>query len=249
MSVAQTIEIAALIFVAALVYSSVGHAGASGYLAVMALFALPQTVMRPTALVLNILVAAIGTFQFFRAGHFRWSLFWPFAIGSIPLAFIGGRIRLDDATYNRVLGAALWFAAYRIARGSRADAGDKARRPMSLPFAVAIGPAVGLVSGLVGVGGGIFLSPVILLMGWAGMRQTAATSAAFILVNSIAGLAGQYAAAAKVPTAAIPWAIAAVVGGLLGSSLGSRRLPVRGLRMLLATVLAVAGGNLALRKS
>lgn len=187
-----------LIFAAGMLYSSVGHAGASGYLAVMALFGLAPDVMKPTALVLNILVATIATVQFYRAGHFSWKTFWPFAISSIPFAFIGGAMSLPGQLYKQIVGLVLLFAAYHFFR-RRQSATVNATRPMSIPGAIFAGAGIGLLSGTVGVGGGIFLTPLILFMGWAGTKQTAAVSAAFILMNSISGLAGCLDFQFKVP--------------------------------------------------
>jgi len=233
-----------LIFLAALLYSVVGHAGASGYLAVMSLLGTAPAVMRPTALLLNVAVAAIGTVQFARAGYFRWSLFWPFALGSIPAAYIGGHITLPGSTYRVVVGVALLLSAVRFVVTLRAP--DEVKRSISLPLALVIGAALGFLAGLTGVGGGIFLSPVLLLAGWAALRTTAATSVAFILANSVAGLLAKPAALAMVRDIAPIWAIAAVIGGLIGSHLGSRRLPSPALRGALAAVLVAAGLKLVL---
>lgn len=230
---------AALIFIAALLYSAVGHAGASGYLAAMAFLGTPPDTMRPTALLLNLLVATIGTIQFARAGYFRWSLFWPFALGSIPAAYLGGHLSLPGTAYRIVVGVVLVLSAARFIVTWRAP--DRARNSVPAPVALLIGAVLGLLAGLTGVGGGIFLSPVLLLAGWADLRTTAATSVTFILVNSAAGLLGQRAALSAVGDVAPAWAAAAVLGGLLGSWLGSRRLPNTGLRIVLAAVLAVAG--------
>lgn len=233
-----------LIFLTALLYSAVGHAGASGYLAVMSLLAMAPAAMRPIALSLNLVVALIGTVQFARAGHFRWSLFWPFALSSIPAAYLGGRIALPGAAYRIIVGVVLLLSALRFIITLRAP--DDAKRTVPLPLALLIGAALGLLAGLTGVGGGIFLSPVLLLAGWANLRTTAATSVTFILVNSAAGLIAQRAALAAVANVAPMWALAAVAGGLLGSHLGSRRLPSSALRATLAAVLVAAGLKLVL---
>ena len=182
----------ALILIVGFMYSSVGHAGASGYLAVMALMGIAPDVMKPTALILNILVAMIGTAQFMRAGHFDWKLFWPFAAASVPLAFLGGMIKLPPEYYKPFIGLVLLFSAWRIAAVAMRS---KTRveppvREVSMPIALNAGAVLGFVSGLTGVGGGIFLSPLLLLFRWAAPKKTAAVSAAFILVNSISGIAG-----------------------------------------------------------
>jgi uncharacterized membrane protein YfcA len=226
-------------FVAAALYSSVGHGGASAYLAVMALAGIAPAVMRPTALVLNLFVAGIAAVQFARAGHFSWKLFWPFAAGSIPAAFVGGTIHLPDALYRQILGGVLLFAAVRLAFEPRG--GTRTRAPMPVAAAVLVGVGVGLLSGLTGVGGGIFLSPILLVGGFAEPKPTAAVSAAFIWVNSVAGLAGHPASLALIPTSAAGWGVAAVAGGLLGATFSSRRLAGLTVKRLLAVVLLVAG--------
>jgi uncharacterized membrane protein YfcA len=232
-------------FLGAVLYTSVGHAGASAYLALMALFGLSPAVMRPTALVLNLLVAAISSVQFARAGYFRWRLFWPFAAASIPLAYLGGRLTLPAPVYKQLLGFVLLFAAYRLFLPPRPGQGSEVRR-MPFPLAVAIGGAIGLLSGLTGVGGGIFLSPILLVGHFAPPRETAAVSGAFIWVNSLAGLLGRLTSVSSLPPALPFWAIAAVVGGLVGAHYGSRRLPGATLRRLLAVVLVVAAFKLVL---
>ena len=238
---ADLLGLCALVFVAAVLYSMVGHAGASGYLAAMALYSVAPAVMKPTALTLNILVAAVGTVQFVRAGRFTWSLFWPFALGSVPLAFLGGSLGLPIPLYKRLLALVLLYAAYRLFRA--APAGGEPR-PARLPVAVGSGAAIGFLSGLTGVGGGIFLSPLMLIMGWADARRTAAVSVAFILVNSLAGLLGHLSSVRHLPREIGILAGVALVGGLLGSTLGSRRLPNPVLRRLLAVVLVVAAAKL-----
>ncbi len=231
-----------LIFAAGLLYSSVGHAGASGYLAAMALFGLAPQVMKPAALVLNILVATIAAVQFYRVGSFSWSIFWPFALSSIPFAFIGGALSLPGSTYKQVVGIVLLFAAYRLFR-YRQSAITDITKPVPVPAAVLFGAGIGLLSGAVGVGGGIFLSPLLLFMGWAGTKQTAGVSAMFILVNSIAGMAGHLASVKYLPDDIETMAFAAVAGGAIGSHLGSRRFANATLYQLLAVVLVIAGAK------
>lgn len=235
-----------LIFAAALLYSSVGHAGASGYLAAMALCGVAPAVMKPSALVLNVLVATIATVQFYRAGRFSFSLFWPFALASVPLAFVGGALTLPGTYYKPAVGLVLLFAAYRLLRVPQEVDEKPETKPLPLPSALVSGAGIGLLSGLTGTGGGIFLSPLLLFMGWAETRESAGVSAAFILVNSIAGLAGLMTGLAVLPQAVPLWAVAAVAGGLIGSGLGSRYLKSHVLRRLLAGVLVVAGAKLIL---
>ena len=234
--------LAGLIFAAALLYSSVGHAGASGYLAAMALFGLAPDTMKPTALVLNILVASLTTVGFYRAGCFSWPLLWPFALGSIPAAFLGGALHLPTNIYKPLVGIVLWVGAARLAwPGNKEPAKPK---PVPITPGVVWGVGIGLLSGLTGTGGGIFLSPLLLFAGWAETRQTGGVSAAFILVNSLAGLAGRFTTMDKLPSALPVWALAAFTGGLIGASLGSRRLAPLRFRQLLALVLVIAGAKL-----
>lgn len=239
---AESLVAPLLLAIAALAYSAVGHGGASGYLAVMALLGTAPATMRPTALVLNLVVASIGTVQFARAGHFRWNLLWPFAVTSIPAAYLGGRLTLADTSYRAVVGVVLVISALRFLWTLKGPDG-KTTTP-SRPIALGAGALLGFLAGLTGVGGGIFLSPLLLFMGWADLRVTAATSAAFILVNSAAGLLGQLPISGLLPAALPLWIAAVIVGGGLGASMGSRRLPVPALRAVLALVLLVAGVKL-----
>ncbi len=230
------------IFAAALLYSSVGHGGASGYLAAMAFFSVAPESMRPAALVLNILVATIGTFRFYRAGCFSWSLFWPFASVSVPCAFLGGALTLPSSLYKQVVGAVLLFAAYRLLRKPLSESS----RAVPVWMALVCGGAIGLLSGLIGVGGGIFLSPLLILMGWADTKTTAGVSVAFILVNSIAGIIGLLSQGAQLPAQLPYWTAAVICGGLIGSELGSKRLASPTLRRLMALVLVIAAIKLLL---
>jgi len=240
MNTSDIVFLSALIFVAALLYSSVGHGGASGYLAAMALFGLAPAVMKPTALSLNIFVAAIATIRFHRAKCFSWSIFFPFAVTSIPLAFLGGALSLPNPVYRQIVGIVLLFAAFQLFRYTQRATKITAK---AIPFfrAVLLGAGIGLLSGLTGVGGGIFLSPLLLFTGWADARQTAGVSAAFILVNSTAGILGHLSGVKSLPDAIPFLACAAVLGGIIGSGLGSRQFSNMTIRRLLALVLVVAG--------
>jgi hypothetical protein len=234
----------ALIFAAAVLYSSVGHGGASGYLAAMALIGMAPAAMRPTALILNVLVASIAVFRFARAGNFAWAAFWPFAIASVPAAFLGGWLSLPTALFKQAVGAVLLIAAIDLFRSAgRAAAGEASQpaRPVPPAAGFAIGAGIGLLSGLTGTGGGIFLSPVLLFAGWVTMRGSAGVAAAFILCNSIAGLAGTSLASGGLPDGLPVLIVAAGVGGLIGSHVGARILPVAFLRRVLALVLVIAG--------
>ena len=232
-----------VIFAAAVLYSSVGHAGASGYLAAMALFGVAPEVMKPTALTLNIAVAIITTARFYRAGYFSGSLSWPFIVASVPLAFAGGAVTLPGSLYRALVGLILLFAAYRLFWYREEE---RERRRPRLVTALLWGTALGFVSGLTGVGGGIFLSPLLLFMGWANFREAAGASAVFILLNSAAGLAGHLSSVQSLPPAVLVWAVAAVLGGLVGSEMGVRRMAEVTLRRLLGVVLVIAGVKLIL---
>jgi uncharacterized membrane protein YfcA len=239
------LALTALIFIAALLYSSVGHAGASGYLAAMALFGLAPEAMRPAALSLNILVASIATFRYARAGQSDWRLLWPFAVTSVPAAFLAGAVSLPPHIYKPLVAVVLAVSAVQFIRtAAQARASDALTKPPHLAIALAAGAGLGLLAGLTGTGGGIFLSPLILLMGWADTRRTSGVAAAFILVNSISGLLGTTISIGALPSALPFWAVAAAVGGLIGTQLGTRHLPIPGLRLALAAVLFVAAAKL-----
>jgi uncharacterized protein len=225
------------IAVAATLYASVGHGGASGYLAAMALFGVSAAIMKPAALAMNIVVAGLVFVRLWRAGFFNAALFWPFALGSMPLAYLGGAIHLHDRAYQYLVGATLLVAAWRLILTTHEP---PTRAMPRLGVALPVGAGLGFVSGLSGVGGGIFLSPLLLFLRWANMRTTAAVSAAFILVNSIAALAGLFSTSVTLPRG-LPWMMLTALGGaLVGSELAVRRLaPVR-LRQLLGVVLIIA---------
>jgi len=241
---ANDLILAVMLALTALLYSSVGHAGASGYLAAMALFDMAPAQMKPTALVLNAVVSATATWNFWRAGWFRWRLFWPFAVASIPFAYLGGAITLPDVYYRPLVGAVLAYSAVRLLMNPTPAQTDP--KPPTVPLAVAAGAILGLLSGLTGVGGGIFLSPLIVLAGWGTVREASGVAAPFILVNSLAGLLGRGLSAAGLPAAVPFWLAAVFVGGAIGSWLGARRLPLLSIRRLLAIVLLLAGGKMLL---
>ena len=239
----------AIFFCAAILYSSVGHAGASAYLAAMGLLGVAPDVARPTALSLNIVVATFVTYRFWRRGHLAWRSLVPFLIGSVPLAFIGGTVPLSGALYKQLVGAVLLVAAaqlFRTARrASQLDTGHAAPRVPTVP-AIAIGGAIGLLSGLTGTGGGIFLSPVLLIAGWAETRAASGMAAGFILANSIAGLLGNLARLAALPPSLPIWLVAVVIGAVIGSEFGSRQGRTLQLRTALSIVLVIAGLKLIL---
>ena len=230
--------LSAAIFTVAVLYSSVGHAGASGYIAVMSLASLAPEIIKPTALALNILVASIASWHFMRAGHFAWRTFWPFALLAVPLAFVGGHVTLPAQAFKLLLGAVLLFSAARFAMASR---DDTLRNQPPLVPALASGAVIGLLSGLTGTGGGIFLTPLLLHMRWAQAKQAAAVSALFILLNSSAGLAGNFASTRQLPDYLVPLLASAAVGGFIGAYLGSRHFAPAWIKRFLAAVLLIAG--------
>ncbi len=231
------------IFIVAFLYSSVGHAGASGYIAVMSLFGLSPVMIKPIALVLNILVACITSWQFWRSGYFSWRLFWPFALFAIPFAFLGGYVNLPTQMFKVILGIILLFSATRFLMRSQSEA--VVQEPKR-SIALVSGAGLGLLAGLTGTGGGIFLTPLLLFNQWATVKSAAAVSAVFILVNSIAGLLGNLSSSRSVPSFTIVFAISAIMGGTLGSFLGSHRFDPVLIKRLLACVLTIAGLKLIL---
>ena len=210
-----------LVLAAALLYSSGGHAGASAYLAIMALFSVAPAMMRPTALVMNIAVASIGSARFVRARAVPWHLLGPLCLGSIPAAFVGGRMKVAPGTYVLVLGVVLLAAAFFLWLRPKSAV---TRESPPRGWLVAIGCVLGFVAGLTGIGGGIFLSPLLILTGWEEPRRTSGAAAVFILVNSVLGLLGQISSVLRVPPQAALLAITAICGGLVGSWLGVHRL-------------------------
>lgn len=234
--------LAPLLLVAAL-YGAVGHGGASGYLAVMALAGVAPAVMKPTALTLNLTVSLIGTVLFFRAGHFAWRLFWPFAATSIPFAFLGGRLDVPTHVFKILLALALGFAALRLLLP--APKTDELRAP-PLAWVLVAGAVMGLASGLIGVGGGIFLTPLLLFMRWSNTKTAAAVSAPFIFVNSAAGLAGHAASLHRLTTDWPLLAVIVIAGGYLGARWGSSNARVAQLRPVLAAVLGIASLKLVI---
>ena len=230
--------------VVAFMYAAVGHGGASGYLAMMALFNFAPEVMKPTALLLNIFVSAISFYHYWRTGHFNKKLFISFAITSIPLAFIGGMIEIDASVYKKILGVLLVFAILKMLNVFGKECDEV--KTVKIWQGMFIGGAIGFFSGLIGIGGGIILSPVILLMHWGRMKEAAAVSALFIWVNSASGMIGQLSSGIHVEPQAFILVGIAILGGFLGAYLGSKKFDNTFLRYLLAFVLAIACAKLFL---
>lgn len=228
----------ALLFVVAFLYASVGHGGASGYLALMALFSVTPAVMKPTALLLNLFVSLTSFVQFYRGGHFRWRVFWPFALASVPAAYLGGLVVIDGDVYKKILGVLLLLPVIRFFFFANTQAEEKEQNSVAL--SLLIGGAIGLLSGLIGIGGGILLSPVLLLLKWTDQKQTAAISALFIFVNSVAGLTGQMKNGVQFTTDMLLFVALAFAGGLCGAYFGALRFRQTVLKNVLATVLLLA---------
>jgi hypothetical protein len=240
--------LAGLIFAVSVLYASVGQAGGSGYLAVMAFTGTAPEVMRPTALLLNVLVSSVATVRFHRAGLLDRTILWPLLLGSVPLALVGGALHLPRSIYNPLVGAVLLLSAIPLVRSRKIADQASQDRLAGVPVLSGLlaGAGIGLLAGLTGTGGGIFLSPLLLVLGWASARQAAATSTAFILVNSLAALTSNITTIGSLPETLPIWAAAVLIGGLLGGELGSRWLSTKVLLRLLALVLMAAGLKLLL---
>jgi hypothetical protein len=238
------LTLAPAVFLIAALYATIGHGGASGYIAAMVWVGVAPVVLKPTALSLNLLVSVVGTLCFLRAGHFRWHLFWPFALTSVPASFLGGYVSLPLHAYKVLLGVLLFVSAYRLLPGSSKPA--EITSPPRVPVALGAGTLIGVASGLTGVGGGIFLSPLLVLMGWARAKEASAVSAPFILVNSAAGLFGFLCRHQGVHEPSLALLAAALVGGVAGSYLGCYRLPRAVIVRTLSLVLFTAGAKMVL---
>lgn len=234
--------LALLIAVGAALYSSVGHAGASAYIALMALFGVPAATMRPTALTLNVIVASLASARYLRAGLFRWRVLWPFLVTAVPMAFVGGAIILPSDIYRPLVGIVLWLSALRLLWPVQLRAETEHRDP-PIVLGLLAGAVIGLLSGLTGTGGGIFLSPILLFMRWSPVKPASGVAAVFILANSIAGLAGNLSAVQNLPAQLPLYAGAALAGGILGTTLGIR-LNAAILTRALGVVLVIAGAKM-----
>lgn len=223
-------------------YASVGHGGASGYLALMALFSFASEIMKPTALLLNLFVAAIAFYYYYKEGYFNKKMFLSFAIASIPMAFIGGMIEIDASVYKKILGVLLIFAILKMLNVFGKES-NKIKK-VKLWQGILIGGAIGFFSGLIGIGGGIILTPIILLLHWGKMKEAAAVSALFIWVNSASGLVGQLSSGVTLSKQSFGLVAIALIGGAFGGYLGSKKINNQNLRYLLAFVLVIASVKL-----
>ena len=231
--------LAAGMFCGAVLYSSVGHAGASAYIALMALFGIAPAVMRPTALALNVLVATLASARYLRAGLFRWRIVWPFMIGAVPFAFVGGAVQIPGAYYRPIVGVVLLLSGARLLWPAELSTN---REPADPPILIGIlfGAAIGFLAGLTGTGGGIFLSPLLLFAGWSSTKTASGIAAVFILGNSIAGLVGNFAIVRALPPNLPYYAVAVLLGAIIGTTLGIRWRPPMVLKAL-GVVLVIAG--------
>jgi hypothetical protein len=225
-------------------YASVGHGGASGYLALMALFSFAPEVMKPTALLLNIFVAGISFYFFYKSGYFNKKLFLYFAVSSIPLAYFGGTLQIDASLYKKILAFFLVIAIIKMLGGFGKI--KERKNEIKIPLALLIGGVIGFFSGLIGIGGGIILTPVILLLHWGNVKEAAAVSALFIWVNSVAGLVGQIQQGVVLEKSMFYWVIIAILGGIVGGYYGSKMGSPKKLKLLLAVVLIIASIKLVL---
>ncbi|MND99306.1 Sulfite exporter TauE/SafE [compost metagenome] len=241
MTVADLVDTPLLLLllpIVAFLYASVGHGGASGYLALMSAFSFPMTFMKPTALVLNILVSAVSFYFYFREKNFKWNLFYPFALSSIPFSFVGGYLKIDAFYYKIILATVLVFAVMRLLGFFGKE--KNTINEINLPLALGFGALIGFLSGLLGIGGGIILSPVLLLLGWATMKQAAAVSALFILTNSISGLFGFVSQGGTLPESSLVLIGVVFIGGLFGAYYGSTKFNSKALRYVLSAVIGIA---------
>lgn len=232
-----------ILFVIAFLYASIGHGGASGYLALMAIFGVATVTMKSSAMVLNLFVAGVAFYSYYKGGYFKWKMLFPFILASMPAAFIGAQLSIDPAFYKISLGICLLIAIARMLFQVNSNENKPPKTP-NLTVALLIGAAIGLFSGMIGIGGGIILSPILIVFGWANLKQAAALSAAFIWLNSLTGLLGMYTSGIHLSPTILPWILVALTGGFLGSWSGSFKFSEVKLRYILATVLLMASFKL-----
>lgn len=236
-----------LLFIVSFLYSSVGHGGASGYLALMALFGMAPAMMKSSALIMNICVSLVSFIHYYRSGHFKWKLFFPFAIVSVPASFLGAMVTVDADIYKKVLGALLIFPVLRLLGVFGKDTEEK--KNLNHLIAILLGISIGFLSGMIGIGGGIILSPVILLFHWANMKETAAISALFIFVNSVSALGGLFVKGISIDTSVYLWIAITLAGGFAGAYFGSKKMKNPVLKKILAAVLLLASIKLLVTPS
>lgn len=228
-----------LFLVVSFLYSSIGHGGASGYIAMLSILGMSSSIIRPSALVLNVFVASISFYQYYRAGYFRWKLFYPFALLSVPMAFLGSFVELDATWYKRIVGICLILAVIHIV-GIFKPKDETATKQLPFITPILIGGGLGFLSGMIGIGGGIILSPIILIFGWGNLKESAAVSALFIVVNSVAGIFGLWNQDIIWPPQILAWIVVVIIGGFLGAWWGSKKAEHKMLKNVLATVLFFA---------
>lgn len=232
-----------ILLIVSFLYSSIGHGGASGYIAVLSILGMSHEIIRPSALVLNVFVASISFIQYYRGGHFNWKLFYPFALLSVPMAYLGSFVDLDPTWYKRIIGICLVIAVLRII-GLFQPKDEAVSKPAPLIIVLIIGAVLGFLSGMIGIGGGIILSPIILIFGWGNLKETAAVSALFIVVNSIAGIIGLLGQHVLWPHELPYWIIVTILGGFFGAYWGSKKAENKTLKHVLAVVLLFAAFKL-----
>jgi len=231
-----------ILFVVAFLYASVGHGGASGYLALMAIYGIAPEVMKPTALLLNLFVSGSAFLQFYRGNHFLKYIFLPLAAASIPMSFVGGMLVIEDHIYKKILGALLLLPVIRLLFFKNTD--TSGLKKSNIYLSLLVGGCIGLLSGMIGIGGGIILSPVLLLLKWTDQKQTAAISALFIFVNSVAGLAGQFTKGIEFNNNMLLYVVVAFSGGMLGAYYGAAKFNQNVLKNVLGLVLFMAAFKL-----
>lgn len=227
------------LFVVAFLYASIGHGGASGYLALMAISGVEAVTMKSSAMVLNLFVAGVSFYSYYKGGYFKWKILLPFVVASMPAAFWGAKMSIDPTFYKISLGVCLLIAVGRMLFQPKSDANSPIQTP-NIVVALVIGAIIGLFSGMIGIGGGILLGPILVVFGWANLKQAAATSAAFIWLNSVTGLLGMLSSGVHLSPMIVPWIIVAFAGGFLGAWSGSFKFSETKLRYILATVLVMA---------
>jgi len=232
-----------ILFIVAFLYASIGHGGASGYLALMAIFGVEAVTMKSSAMVLNLFVAGISFYSYYKGGYFKWKILFPFVITSMPAAFFGAKFSIDPTFYKISLGFCLLIAVARMLLHVKSNENETMQTP-NVTIALIIGAFIGLFSGMIGIGGGIILSPILIVLGWANLKQSAAISAAFIWLNSVTGLLGTLSSGVHLAPTILPWIVVALVGGFLGSWSGSFKFSEVKLRYILATVLVMASFKL-----